>query len=144
MNYSTLSVVVPNNRFDLNTHTHTHTSLAVLNLLVILPLIFPFQIVLFDLSKRPLERRFLKKDEVIKSGESVYFDGHLVDVGELEGSHQSPVKFNERGTGHNVVERRQSPVKFNEQGTGQNVVGRRQLRHGQKGCHKVYPSAVKG
>ncbi|KAJ1438056.1 hypothetical protein SESBI_03488 [Sesbania bispinosa] len=83
------------------------------------------QIVLYDLSKRPLERRFLKKDEVIRVGESVYFDGHLVDVGEPEGSHQSPVKLNERRTGSNVVERRR-------------------LRHGQNGRHKVNPSVAKG
>ncbi|KAJ1408190.1 hypothetical protein SESBI_23723 [Sesbania bispinosa] len=83
------------------------------------------QIVLYDLSKRTLERRFLKKDEVIRVGESVYFDGHLVDVGEPEGSHQSPVKLNERRTGNHVVERRQ-------------------LRHGQNGHHKVNPSVAKG
>lgn len=77
------------------------------------------------MSKRPLEHRFLKKHEVIRAGESVYFDGHLVDVGEPEGSHQSPVKLNERGTGDNVAERRQ-------------------LRHGQNGCHKVYSSVGKG
>ncbi|KHN16721.1 hypothetical protein glysoja_002818 [Glycine soja] len=82
-------------------------------------------VVLYDLSKRPLERRFLRKDEVIREGESVYFDGHLVEVGEHEGSHHSPVKLNERGTGNNVVERRQ-------------------LGHGQNGFHNVCPSFAKG
>lgn len=86
---------------------------------------FSFQVVLYDLSKRPLERRFLKKDQVIKAGESVYFDGHLVDVGEPEGSHQSLLKLNERGTGNSVVERKQ-------------------LRQGQNGCLKVNPSVAKG
>ena len=86
---------------------------------------FSFQVVLYDLSKRPLERRFLRKDEVIREGESVYFDGHLVEVGEHEGSHHSPVKLNERGTGNNVVERRQ-------------------LGHGQNGFHNVCPSFAKG
>ncbi|KAG4398357.1 hypothetical protein GLYMA_08G025000v4 [Glycine max] len=86
---------------------------------------FGKQVVLYDLSKRPLERRFLRKDEVIREGESVYFDGHLVEVGEHEGSHHSPVKLNERGTGNNVVERRQ-------------------LGHGQNGFHNVCPSFAKG
>ncbi|CAJ2676413.1 unnamed protein product [Trifolium pratense] len=84
------------------------------------------QVILYDLSKRPLERRFLKKDEVIRAGELLYFAGHLVDVGEPEGSHQSPVKLSERGTG------------------GENVVEKRQLRHGEKTCHKLYPSTAKG
>ena len=82
---------------------------------------FSFQVVLYDLSKRPLERRFLRKDEVIREGESVYFDGHLVEVGQPEGSHHSPAKLNERGTGNNVVERRQ-------------------LGYGHNGFHKGNPS----
>ncbi|KAK7358499.1 hypothetical protein VNO77_00428 [Canavalia gladiata] len=82
------------------------------------------QVILCDLSKRPLERRFLKKDEVIRAGESVYFDGHLVIAGEPEGSHPSPAKLKERGTSNNVVERRQ-------------------LGHGQNGCHQVNPSVDK-
>ncbi|XP_073226212.1 uncharacterized protein [Cicer arietinum] len=84
------------------------------------------QVVLCDLSKRPLERRFLKKDEVIRAGESVYFNGHLVDVGDPEGSGQSPAKLSELGS------------------SGDNVIERGQLRHGQKSCHKLYPSAAKG
>ncbi|KAL5188906.1 hypothetical protein HKD37_05G014245 [Glycine soja] len=81
-------------------------------------------VVLYDLSKRPIERRFVRKDEVIREGESVYFDGHLVEVGQPEGSHHSPAKLNERGTGNNVE--------------------RRQLGHGQNGFHKVNPSFAKG
>ncbi|KAK2385265.1 DDE family endonuclease [Trifolium repens] len=83
------------------------------------------QVILYDLSKRPLERRFLKKDEVIRAGELLYFAGHLVDVGEPEGSHQSPVKSSERVTG------------------GENVVEKGQLRHGEKARHKLYPSIAK-
>ncbi|KAK2439225.1 DDE family endonuclease [Trifolium repens] len=83
------------------------------------------QVILYDLSKRPLERRFLKKDEVIRAGELLYFAGHLVDVGEPEGSHQSPVKSSERETG------------------GENVVEKRQLRHGERVRHKIYPSIAK-
>ncbi|WJX54100.1 hypothetical protein P8452_40022 [Trifolium repens] len=84
------------------------------------------QVILYDLSKRPLEHRFLKKDEVIRAGELLYFAGHLVDVGEPEGSHQSPVKSSERVTG------------------GENVVEKGQLRHGEKARHKLYPSIAKG
>ncbi|XP_020239546.1 uncharacterized protein LOC109818477 isoform X2 [Cajanus cajan] len=86
---------------------------------------FGKQAVLCDLSRSPLERRFLKKDEVIRAGESIYFDGHLVEVGEPKGSHHSPTKLNEGGTNNNVVERRQ-------------------LGHGQNDCHKVNPSFAKG
>ncbi|KAE9614056.1 hypothetical protein Lalb_Chr05g0223951 [Lupinus albus] len=83
------------------------------------------QVVLYDSSKRPLERRFLKKDEVVKVGESVRFDGHLVDVGEPQGSHQSPVKLN-------------------EQGTDNRVIGRRKLRQGLNDRLKVFPSVARG
>ncbi|CAK8579365.1 unnamed protein product [Lathyrus sativus] len=83
------------------------------------------QVILYDLSKRPLERRFLKKDEVIEAGSMVYFAGHLVDVGEPEGSHQSPVKFSERGTGGENVEKRQQ-------------------RHGKKVCRELHPSTARG
>lgn len=85
-----------------------------------------FQVILYDLSKRPLERRFLKKDEVIEAGSMVYFAGHLVDVGEPEGSHQPSVKLSERGTG------------------GENVVDKRQQRHGQKVSRELHPSTAKG
>ncbi|MED6220526.1 hypothetical protein PIB30_045588 [Stylosanthes scabra] len=82
------------------------------------------QVALYDLTKRPLERRFLKKDEVVKSGESLKFDGHLVEVGEPEGSHEP---------------------QMNEQETDSNTfVQRRILKHGQNGLFKVNPSVSKG
>ncbi|XP_058736023.1 uncharacterized protein LOC131608107 isoform X2 [Vicia villosa] len=84
------------------------------------------QVILYDLSKRPLERRFLKKDEVIEAGSMVYFAGHLVDVGEPEGSHQSSVKLSERGTG------------------SENVVEKRHQRHGQKASRELHPSTARG
>lgn len=40
---------------------------------------------LFDATRKLLDTRFLKKDEVIRSGESFAFSAHLVDVGEPEG-----------------------------------------------------------
>lgn len=42
------------------------------------------QIMLFDETMKLLDSRFLRRDEVIRSGESISFDGHLVDIGELE------------------------------------------------------------
>ncbi|KAK7318078.1 hypothetical protein RJT34_02776 [Clitoria ternatea] len=82
------------------------------------------QVVLCDLGKRPLDRRFLKKNEVIRAGESIYFDGHLVEVGEPEGSQHSSVKLNERVISNNVVERRQ-------------------IKQRQSGCHKANSSVAK-
>lgn len=57
---------------------------------------FPFlvfviiQVTLYDTGRRLLDSRFLKKDEVIGSGESLALDGHLVDIGEPEGDHRPP------------------------------------------------------
>ncbi|XP_021894809.1 uncharacterized protein LOC110812357 isoform X5 [Carica papaya] len=42
------------------------------------------QVTLFDASRKQLDSRFLKKDEVIESGISITLDGHLVEVGEYE------------------------------------------------------------
>ncbi|KAI4315551.1 hypothetical protein L6164_028348 [Bauhinia variegata] len=73
------------------------------------------KIVLCDSIKTPIECKFLKKDEVIRTGESVLFDGHLVEVGEPERSHQSL----------------RNP---NEQTNSEYDVERRQIRHGRIGC----------
>lgn len=43
---------------------------------------------LYDEWDKLLETRFVKKDDVIKSGETVTFDSYLVDIGELYGGHQ--------------------------------------------------------
>ncbi|MBA0798175.1 hypothetical protein Gohar_008791 [Gossypium harknessii] len=42
---------------------------------------------LYDGSKKLINTRFLNKDEVIQSGESITFDAHLVNIGEAEGNH---------------------------------------------------------
>ncbi|MCD7450913.1 hypothetical protein HAX54_008975 [Datura stramonium] len=42
------------------------------------------QIMLYDATRRLLDSRFLRKSENIMSGESVAFDGHLVEIGECE------------------------------------------------------------
>ncbi|KAF7139128.1 hypothetical protein RHSIM_Rhsim07G0080700 [Rhododendron simsii] len=55
------------------------------------------QVTLYDVSRRPLDTRFLKKGEVIGSGESLAFDGHLVDIQEPEGDHKPPVDLKVQG-----------------------------------------------
>ncbi|KAK9145646.1 hypothetical protein Sjap_005549 [Stephania japonica] len=40
------------------------------------------QVMLYDSTRKVLNTRFLKKDEVVRSGETLVFDAHLVDVGE--------------------------------------------------------------
>ena len=60
---------------------------------------------LCDSSNTLIECKFLKKNEVIWLGQLVYFDCHLVDVGELEESHQSPVNLNKQKNGDNIESR---------------------------------------
>lgn len=57
---------------------------------------------LYDLNRRLLDSRFLRKDEVIISGESVTFDGHLVDVGECEGDNKPLIDLNLEGRNCNL------------------------------------------
>ncbi|MCL7029837.1 hypothetical protein MKW94_023362, partial [Papaver nudicaule] len=44
------------------------------------------QVLLFDSRKILLDSKFLKKGEVVRSGETMVFDGHLVEVGDPEAS----------------------------------------------------------
>lgn len=46
---------------------------------------------LYDAAKRLLDSKFLKRNEIIMSGESITFDGFLVEIGEMEGSHKPPL-----------------------------------------------------
>lgn len=55
------------------------------------------QVLLYDETRRFLESRFLKMDEIIKSGESIAFDGHLVDIGELNKDDKLPMDFKVEG-----------------------------------------------
>ncbi|KAL9691111.1 hypothetical protein QQ045_011529 [Rhodiola kirilowii] len=45
---------------------------------------WPFQVMLFDSRRNLLDSRFLKSGELVKSGGSLSFDGHMVDIGEPE------------------------------------------------------------
>lgn len=42
------------------------------------------QVMLYDTTRRLLDNRFLKRDEIVSSGELFVFDCHLVDIGELQ------------------------------------------------------------
>ncbi|KAL2551082.1 uncharacterized protein Fot_12612 [Forsythia ovata] len=47
-------------------------------------------VMLYDTTRRLLDSRFLKRNEIVSSGESLVFDGHLVDIGECEGDSKPP------------------------------------------------------
>ncbi|XAR55163.1 hypothetical protein NMG60_11030578 [Bertholletia excelsa] len=55
------------------------------------------QVTLYDISRRVLDSRFLKKDEKIESGESLALDGHLVDIGEPDGDQKPKTNLNVQG-----------------------------------------------
>ncbi|KAG8382535.1 hypothetical protein BUALT_Bualt05G0087500 [Buddleja alternifolia] len=55
------------------------------------------QVMLYDITKRQLNSRFLKKDEIVCSGESLSFEGHLVEIGEQEGDHKPVIDFTFQG-----------------------------------------------
>lgn len=43
---------------------------------------------LYDECEKLLESRFVNKDDVIESGETLAFASHLVDIGDLYGDHK--------------------------------------------------------
>ncbi|XP_040986379.1 uncharacterized protein LOC121234499 [Juglans microcarpa x Juglans regia] len=61
------------------------------------------QVMLFDESRKLLNSRFLKKDEVIRSGESIAFDSHLVEIGEHEEDRKPQIDLSAQGNNCNVV-----------------------------------------
>ncbi|KAJ8424094.1 LOW QUALITY PROTEIN: hypothetical protein Cgig2_000840 [Carnegiea gigantea] len=64
------------------------------------------QVILYDSSKNQLDKRFLKKDEVVGSGESLAFDAYLVDIGDCvrNKEHDTDVKLH--GKNCKMTERR--------------------------------------
>ncbi|KAK0587813.1 hypothetical protein LWI29_029299 [Acer saccharum] len=85
---------------------------------------FQRQVMLYDDGRKLLNSRFLKKDEVIRSGESVSFDAHLVDIGEPQ-EHRLQMDVNLEG--------------FNS-----NVVQKTEIMHKQQNSLRAYKSVVKG
>ncbi|XP_057773594.1 uncharacterized protein LOC130992853 isoform X2 [Salvia miltiorrhiza] len=61
------------------------------------------QVKLYDINRRHLDGRFLKKDEKVCSGESLVLDGHLVEIGEQEEDHKPPTDLNIQGKGCKVT-----------------------------------------
>ncbi|KAI9174627.1 hypothetical protein LWI28_020301 [Acer negundo] len=85
---------------------------------------FRRQVMLYDDGRKLLNSRFLKKDEVIRSGESISFDAHLVDIGEPQ-EHRLQMDVNLEG--------------FNS-----NVVQKTEIMHKQQNSLRAYKSVVKG
>ncbi|KAJ4957002.1 hypothetical protein NE237_013785 [Protea cynaroides] len=63
------------------------------------------KVMLYDGSKKLLDTRFLKKDEVIGAGETLTFDAHLVDIGDPKGNHSSLRDPNLEGKDTEVVKK---------------------------------------
>lgn len=61
------------------------------------------QFKLYDTNRRHLEGRFLKKDEIVRSGESLVLEGHLVEIGEQVENHKPPTDLNVQGKSCKVV-----------------------------------------
>jgi hypothetical protein len=93
-----------------------------------LPFRVPFQVLLYDADRKLLDSRFLKKDEVIRSGESIAFNAHLIEIGEPEGNNKSPADL----------------IHLNAQGNKGNINRKSGLMHGQQDSHKDRKSVVKG
>ncbi|XP_034214579.1 uncharacterized protein LOC117626895 isoform X2 [Prunus dulcis] len=72
-------------------------------------------IILLDESRNLLDSRFLKKDEVLASGESIGFSAHLVEIGECEGDNKPRKNLHFKENKRNVV--REAGVKH-EQSNG--------------------------
>ncbi|KAL0446486.1 UNVERIFIED_CONTAM: hypothetical protein Slati_1776500, partial [Sesamum latifolium] len=53
------------------------------------------KVMLLDEWDKLLESRFVKKDDVIKSGETLAFDCYLVDIGELCGGYKPTSTLNQ-------------------------------------------------
>nr|XP_016494136.1 PREDICTED: uncharacterized protein LOC107813383 isoform X2 [Nicotiana tabacum] len=82
------------------------------------------QIMLYDATRRLLDSRFLKKNESIMSGQSVTFDGHLVEIGESE-------------------EDQKPPKDLRDQGKHVTGLGKREPVHGDVGVHNKFPAEFK-
>ncbi|KAL2902848.1 Protein ZGRF1 [Bienertia sinuspersici] len=65
------------------------------------------QVVLYDSSKSQIDKKFLKKDEVISSGESLMFDAYLVDIGDPIGTNEDDVDVKIQGRYNNTTEKSQ-------------------------------------
>lgn len=60
---------------------------------------------LYDDSEKLLDSRLMKKDEMVKSGETLTFDAFLVDVGDPEGDHRPLSDLNMQGSNKYYVQK---------------------------------------
>lgn len=63
------------------------------------------KVVLYDDSEKLLDSRLMKKDEMVKSGETLTFDAFLVDVGDPEGDHRPLSDLNMQGSNKYYVQK---------------------------------------
>lgn len=80
---------------------------------------------LYDASRKLLDSRFLKKNEIVRSHESVIFDAHLVDIGEPELENQLSADLNVQG--NNI-----------------NLACKERVMHENQNCLRVHESWAKG
>ncbi|XP_038725778.1 uncharacterized protein LOC120016883 isoform X2 [Tripterygium wilfordii] len=66
------------------------------------------QIMLYDATRKLLDSRFLKKDEIIRSGESILYDTHIVDIGEPEEECKPLEDLVIRGSNGNILGKREA------------------------------------
>ncbi|XP_020583671.1 uncharacterized protein LOC110026840 isoform X2 [Phalaenopsis equestris] len=52
------------------------------------------QIILYDDCEKIIDRRFLKNSEIVKSGATLSFETHIVDIGDPDGSQKPPTESN--------------------------------------------------
>ncbi|KAL3817900.1 hypothetical protein ACJIZ3_003805 [Penstemon smallii] len=55
------------------------------------------QVMLYDTTRRLLDSKFLKKDELVIPGETLALEGHIVDIGEHEGDIKPAINLNHQG-----------------------------------------------
>ena len=60
---------------------------------------------MFDSGKNQIDKRFLKKDEVVSSGESLTFDAYLVDIGDPTGANEDDADVKIQRRNHNATEK---------------------------------------
>lgn len=58
---------------------------------------------LYDTSRKLIDSRFLKKDEIIQSGGSIALNAHLVDIGETEVKEELLVDLINIGSSYGAV-----------------------------------------
>ncbi|CAK9169283.1 unnamed protein product [Ilex paraguariensis] len=61
------------------------------------------KVLLYDDCEKLLESRFVKKEDVIRSGETLEFDAYLVDIGDSHGDHKSIPNLNFQGRDKKVT-----------------------------------------